>query len=70
IMFLTNYNPSFAPQQPNLIIYPNTKSREMTPHPEISNELEILSNVHYPLEFPTGITTPDDVVGQQINSRY
>ncbi|KAF0343710.1 hypothetical protein F8M41_015975 [Gigaspora margarita] len=35
-------------------------------HPEISNELEILSNVHYPLEFPTGITTPDDAVGQQI----
>ncbi|KAF0484234.1 hypothetical protein F8M41_023047 [Gigaspora margarita] len=35
-------------------------------HPEISNELEILSNVHYPLEFPTGITTPDDAIGQQI----
>ncbi|CAG8755291.1 2088_t:CDS:1 [Cetraspora pellucida] len=39
-------------------------------HPEISNELEILSNVHFSLEFPTGIATPDGAVGQipKINS--
>ncbi|CAG8643895.1 200_t:CDS:1 [Racocetra fulgida] len=33
-------------------------------HPEISNELEILSNVHFPLESLTGIATPDGAVGQ------
>ncbi|CAG8764944.1 1081_t:CDS:1 [Racocetra fulgida] len=35
-------------------------------HPEISNESEILSNVHFPLEFPTSIAMPDNAVGQQI----
>ncbi|CAG8757490.1 12600_t:CDS:1, partial [Cetraspora pellucida] len=38
-------------------------------HPEISNESEILSNVHFPLalEFPTSIVTPEDAIGQQIS---
>ncbi|CAG8474162.1 10344_t:CDS:1 [Scutellospora calospora] len=59
-MFLINYNPSSSPQ-PNLT-HPNSQSREMTR----SNELEILSNINFPLEFPTNIETPDNTIGQQI----